>query len=130
MASEPIAVERLPPAEPHLAQPFLKDACRSVLVRDNRAELAAAAAWTEAEEAHGVQLHAELKRQSNANSQELRVVKASIASQVPAGWASDRPPTFLQPSLNSPRTSLHQTFPEPFLQPASNLPPAFLGASR
>jgi hypothetical protein len=82
VASEPIAVERMLPVEPRLAQPFTQDACRSVSIRDNRAEMSAAIAWTEAEEAHDVQLHRELKRQADANSQELRVVKASIASQV------------------------------------------------
>ena len=82
VASEPIAIERVPPAAPHIAQSFPRDACRTVRLKDNSRELAAAQAWKEAEEAHGVQLHAALKRQHDGDSQELRVVKASLNTRM------------------------------------------------
>lgn len=69
VASEPIVIERLAPAEPRLARPFVPDACRSLRVRDNMEDLAAASATARAEEAHGVQLAKELQRQNDANSQ-------------------------------------------------------------
>ena len=82
VASQPIVIERLAPAEPRIAQAFPADACRSVRVRDNAAELAAAAAWREAHEVYGVNMHRELKRAADASEQELLVVRGNIASQV------------------------------------------------
>ena len=81
VASEPITVERMETAQPRIAQPFASDACRALVVKDNTAELAAAAAWKEAEAVQKSELAIKLKKQDDANAQELRVVKASIGSQ-------------------------------------------------
>ena len=81
VASEPITVERMETAQPRIAQPFANDACRALVVKDNTAELAAAAAWKEAEAVQKSELAIRLKKQDDANAQELRVVKASIGSQ-------------------------------------------------
>jgi len=82
VASEPIRIEFIPPVAPRLVAPFPRDACRGLRVRDNTKELAAAQAWKEAEEMHGVQLLAALKRQADADAQELRVVRSGLASRM------------------------------------------------
>ncbi|KOO20873.1 hypothetical protein Ctob_003939 [Chrysochromulina tobinii] len=82
VASEPIRIEVIPPAQPRLVQPFLRDAARPVRLKDNARELSAAMAWREAEAVHAVQLQAELRRQAAADAQELRVVRASLATRM------------------------------------------------
>jgi hypothetical protein len=82
VASQPILIERVPAAEPKVAQPFPHDACRAVAVVDNTAELAAEAARQEAADTHAHSLARELKKQADGSEQELKLIRASVASQV------------------------------------------------
>ena len=82
VASVPILIERIDPAKPTVAKPIPHDAYRTVSVTDNSTELAAERARQQSEGRHEVHLAKELKRSADASSQELRVVKASVAAQV------------------------------------------------
>jgi hypothetical protein len=81
LASDRIVVERHSASEPRIARPFASDTCRAFQVCDNRTEVTAAAAWHAAGEVHESLVLRELSRRGDANTQELRAVKAGIATQ-------------------------------------------------
>ena len=81
VASENVVVERRPANEPRIARTYTCDTCRALHMCDNRTELTAATAWHAADVAHDALLVRELSRQDDANMQELRAVKAGIATQ-------------------------------------------------
>ena len=82
VASWNVVVVRRPANEPRIARTHTCDACRALHMRDNHTELTAATTWHAADVAHDARLVLRgLGRKGDANMQELRAVKASIATQ-------------------------------------------------